>query len=230
MKLKHTLTFTAMAVTALALSSIPARAALILGTEFTGRTFSGNIVTVNDYTLAGVANPGALNFNGTPAIAFMTSTEAADKAIPIRNAPNWNVLIPISVAGSTIDLTSLSITFEAFSNTQLSKTNISGGFSPNYQPTVRLLDSTQTLIAQQTLDAYAENGNNLVAGWTGNFNFVNGRTILANTNYFLQIEMTGESGNNVGINSFSLNGVAIPESSTALLGGLGLLALLRRRR
>ncbi len=39
-----------------------------------------------------------------------------------------------------------------------------------------------------------------------------------------------DTGNTVEFNNFVINGSVIPEPSTALLGGLGLLALLRRRR
>ena len=41
-----------------------------------------------------------------------------------------------------------------------------------------------------------------------------------------------ESGNHTAIDNLSINGTftAVPEPSAALLGGLGLLALLRRRR
>lgn len=132
MKNKHII----LSLTRLSLAATSAHFSVVVGAGFTGRTFSGNVVTVTDYTLDGVASPG-LTFNGPT--AFMTSSEAADKAMPIRNAPNWDVLIPVNVMGSNLDLTNGSITFEAFGNSQLSKTNISGGYSPNYQPKYKRL-------------------------------------------------------------------------------------------
>jgi len=204
----------------------PAKGFIIVGTDFEGRTFSGNVVTVADYTLSGIANPGNLTFVGPS--AFMTSSDATDKAIPFSNPPNWSVLIPLNVGALAIEMSNVTVSFEAFNNAQESKTNVSGGFSPNYQPTVRLLNSGLVEIDSETQDAYAVNGNTSVAAWTAVFNFVDGETLAADTNYFIEISMTGSSGNNVGIDSFTIN--AIPEPGIAMLGGIGLLGLLRRRR
>lgn len=220
-------------VTALIASSAFASssfAAVIVGTNFTGRTFAANVVTVTDYTVTGVASPGALTFTGPS--AFMTSADATDRAIPIRNAPVWSVLIPVNVGAQAIALTDFTISLEAFSNAQASKTNISGGFSPNYQPTVRLLDQGKVLIDSQPLDAYTANGNNLVAAWTPVFTFVSDNTLEANTNYFIEVLMAGDSGNNVGIDDFVLNGsfAAVPEPSAMALFALGSIAMLLRRR
>lgn len=225
--MKRTLCLTP-ALLALATVAPSADADVIVGTDFTGRTFTGNVVTVNDYTVNGVASPGDLTFTGPS--AFMTSGDAADRAVPIRNAPNWSVLIPVNVGGSAIDLTDVTVSFEAFSNSQVSKTGISNGFSPNYQPTVRLLDAGQTPIDSETQDAHAVNGNNLVAAWTPVFTFVSDDTLAANTNYFIEIAMTGSGGNNVGIDDLVINGSVVPEPGSLALLGLGGLLIARRRK
>jgi hypothetical protein len=62
----------------------------------------------------------------------------------------------------------------------------------------------------------------------GNATYIIG-TFTAGTGGTQTITMTGtDSGQNVQVNAFQLR--AIPEPSAALLGGLGMLALLRRRR
>jgi hypothetical protein len=206
---------------------------VIVGTEFTGRTFTNNVVTVNDYTLNGVSSPGTLTFtnvpSGTP--SFMTSTDATGFAAPKRNPPNWKVQIAVNVGSQAIELTDVTVALHSFNNGEETKTGINGGdFAPNHQPTVRLLDSSQSTIDSETQDAWAVNGNNQVAAWTGVFTFVSDDTLAANTNYFIEIEMTGSSGNNVGIDSLAINGELVPEPSSLALLALGGLAMARRRR
>jgi hypothetical protein len=76
--------------------------------------------------------------------------------------------------------------------------------------------------------------NTEAAAWTAEW-FINGTSVRAAEAYGTNptIGFVGfgrENGNNTAIDNFSLSSNAIPEPSAALLGGLGLLALLRRRR
>ncbi len=204
-----------IALVCLLAASAGAYGSPIVGTDFVGRTFAGNVVVVNDYALNGVESPGNLTFVGPS--AFMTSDDANDKAIPKRNPPNWSVLIPVTVEGASIELTDVTVSFEAFSNAEATKVGVSNSYSPNYQPTVRLLDGEQSEIDSESLDAWADSGmGNLCAAWTPVFDFVSGHTLAANTSYFIKIEMTGSNGNNVGIDTLQINGEILPPRGTLI--------------
>ena len=219
---------TSAAFLAMAALAPMSQAEVIVGTGFTGRSISGTTVTINDYTINGVANPGA--WTVLNAGSLMDSADAQDRFVPADNAPSWQVLVPINVGSDNINLTDVTISFEAFNNSQVSKTGISGGFSPNYQGEVRLLDAGQAVIDSELVDAQTEAGTNLVAAFNHVFTFVSNDTLLANTNYFIEVRLTGASGNNVGLDDFTVNGTVVPEPTSLALLGLGTLLIARRRR
>ncbi|MFK7850687.1 MAG: PEP-CTERM sorting domain-containing protein [Akkermansiaceae bacterium] len=201
-------------------------AAVVVGTEFTGRSISGTTVTIDDYILSGVSNPGAWTVVG--AGGFMTSTDAADHFAVDDNPPNWNVTIPLEVGALAVVLDDVTIDFESFNNSEASK--IPTGFAPNHFANVILRNDGGSIIAQQSLDNDGGPNDNDPA-WTGIYSDFSSVVLNPNKTYSLQIVSSGVSGNNVSLDSFFVNGNLIPEPSSFLLGciGVGFFSLRRRR-
>jgi len=219
-----------IAAIACSVSFASANADVIVGTGFTGRTISGTTATIVDYTLDGVDSPGSWTVNN--AGSLMNSSDAQNNFAPADNAPSWDVLVPIVVQGSNISLSDVTIIFQCFSNAQATKVGINGqNFAPNHDAQVSLLDSSQVLIDQQSLNAWTTAGiNSEAAYWTGVFDFVSDDNLIAGNTYYIKIALTGSSGNNVGLDSFTLNGSVVPEPSSLALLGLGGLLIARRRK
>ncbi len=217
-------TKTLAAITTISLVAISANAAVIVGTNFTGRTISGSTATINDYTLDGIANPG--NWTVVGATTLFTTTDAINRFAVSDNPPSWSVTIPLSVGVSVIDLDDITINFESFTGAGVSK--VPGNFAPPNSATVEIRDSLNVLIASQSI---GQPSGTTADYWTGIYTSFAPFSLAANAVYSLKITTAGDAGNNLGIDSFAINGVVVvPEPSAALLGSLGLLALLRRRR
>lgn len=214
---------TVAAIAGLSLGAISANAAVIVGTNFTGRTISGTTATITDYTLNGVSSPG--NWTVVDAGSLFTTTDATDRFAPADNAPSWSVTIPLTVGVLAIDLDDVTINFESFSNAGASK--IPTNFAPANNVTVEIRDSLNVLVATQNL---GQGDGSTADAWIGIYTNFAPVTLAASQVYSLKITAAGTAGNNLGVDSFVINGAVVPEPSTALLGGLGLLALLRRRR
>lgn len=75
----------------------------------------------------------------------------------------------------------------------------------------------------------ALDGNNAVNQTAVSFT-ITGLNIPVGQSFYLRFTDTNDGGNDAGLAIDNLTVTAVPEPSTALLGGLGLLALLRRRR
>ena len=214
---------TVAAIAAFSLGAISANAAVIVGTNFTGRTISSTTATITDYTLNGVSSPG--NWTVVGAGSLFTSTDATGRFAPADNAPSWNVTIPLTVGASAIDLDDVTINFESFSNAGASK--VPTNFAPANNVTVEIRDSMNFLLATQNLGQVS---GNTADAWIGIYTNFAPVTLAASQVYSLKITAAGDGGNNLGIDSFVINGTVVPEPSVALLGVLGLVSLLRRRR
>ncbi|MEN9974256.1 MAG: hypothetical protein RLZZ282_262, partial [Verrucomicrobiota bacterium] len=214
---------TVAAIAAFSLGAISANAAVIVGTNFTGRTISGTTATITDYTLNGVSSPG--NWTVVDAGSLFTTTganSAVDHFAVADNPPTWSVTIPLAVGASAIDLDDVTINFESFTNAGVSKVPTNN--APANNVTVEIRDSLNALLATQNL---GQVGGSTADYWIGTYTSMGALTLAAGQTYSLKITTGGEVGNNFSIDSFAINGtVAVPEPSAALLGGLGLLALL----
>ena len=206
-------------------------AAVLASTTFDGRTATGQTASNLNWTLNGLDDPGSLT-NDT-ANLFNTTTIVQNNFTPGVNVGNtnssWIVNVSLTVStGYTVTLED--VTFNAVS--------INGGQALNVNRRndyrVSLIDPGMTTL--QTLDAI-----DMVSGTSASPNqpqvtidFAD--VVLGAGTYTLRIQAGdflggNETGNHTGLDNLSINGTAvIPEPSAALLGTLGGLLLLRRRR
>ena len=140
--------------------------------------------------------------------------------------------MPLTVAaGSTVTLTDVSFNYWAVSGGQAQNVNRRSDF------TVTLSDPSDAVLDAVTIaDVVNGNGVSPGAGTPVPVPFTAPIPLGAGT-YTLEIkggDFTGanETGNHTGIDDLVINGDVgvIPEPSALLLGGLGVFALVRRRR
>ena len=219
-----------------------AAAVTLASTSFEGRDL-GTVNAANDtattlnWTLNGLQNPGnmtSLNaipaglalFNGNPLVANMFA--------PALNTGNgntfWTTSVDLTVAlGSTVSLTD--VTFDYWS--------INGGQAQNVDRqsdfTITLLDPSAAVAG--SVDIVDSLSGTAAGVPTVTATFSAPIALTAPGTYTLVIkggDFTGndETGNHTAIDNLSIIGTvsAVPEPSSALLAGLGLLAMLRRQR
>ncbi len=227
------------AIAAFSLGAISANAAIIASTNFDGRTLTASDTTATNliWITNGVTNPGnmvSLNSNAAGLALFNGNSLTQNMFAPALNTANentfWTTNVSLIVSsGSTVTLTN--VTFNAWS--------LGGGQVQNPD---RKLDFTVSLINPSATTIATVDITDLISG-TGagsplaTATFSSAMALSDPGTYTLRIkggDFLGldESGNHTAIDNLSINGTftAVPEPSAALLGGLGLLALLRRRR
>lgn len=227
----------AMSLACLATTS---NAATILGTGFDGTADSTSMTGIT-WTQTGLAATPSTTLGTTAGL--LTGGNTASHLVGNLNIGDtgnpWSFTVAFTTGGVGIDLTDIDI----------EGTNFNGSSTWQQNPrslgyTVDILNASNVVVGN-LLGATPEFGSNTGTGtnsfdvsgvlrsYQDNFAFASTVSLSANTEYQLRIsvyEGTAQAGNFGGINSFSLNGNLIPEPSTALLGGLGLLFMLRRRR
>ena len=180
---------------------LQADADVIVSTNFTGRTIVSPTATITDYTLNGVASPG--NWTVVDAGSLFTTVDATDHFAVQDNPPTWSVTIPLTVGASAIDLDDVTINFESFNNAGLSK--VLANYAPANNVTVEIRDSLNFVLATQNLGQVPGNTADYWIGIYNNTSFST-LTLAAGQTYSLKITTGGESGNNLGIDSFVING------------------------
>lgn len=224
---------------ALALAATQSQAATVIAsTDFNGRTVSGNTASNLNWTINGVLDPGDMTatYAGTPTL-FNSQALTRNMFAPAwnygNNGGNWTTNVSITVAPG-FNVTIEDVTFDYWA--------LSGGEAQNVN---RVADFNVTLFNPSSVAVGGIftvndilNGTPATPGVgspvTATFTPV---ALTEIGTYTLRIEGgefggINETGNHAGIDNLSINGTVsvIPEPSAALLGGLGLLALLRRRR
>jgi len=211
-----------------------AYSATILSTDFDGRTISGNTASNITYVTNGVGDPGDLSADST----LFDTPDTNDLFAVQRNLHTqgpWVVDIPITVGSQDIQLDQISLDAFIFSG--------AGGrqsFSRDYDMTIELLDSTQTvtLNTQSVNDLYI-NSDTVPNPSPVPFVFDFSSSVLsANTTFFLRLTASGTGpGTNAGFDNFILTGDLIamqtPEATSAMtliaLGALGVAGKLKKK-
>lgn len=236
------MTKSTLALVALAIASMPTHAAIVASTDFNGRTLpSSNTAGNLNWSLDGVDDPGdmsALNEGGSPQALFNTTTLVQNIFIPGINTGNgntfWTTDVSVTVSsGFAVTLTDVTFNYYAVNGGQAQNVDRKSDF------TITLIDPSSSVVEAVTI-ADVVNGTSQDPGGVGtavSVPFSIPRALSDPGTYTIQIKGgdfigDNETGNHTGIDDLSINGdvTVIPEPSALLLGGLGFLALLRRRR
>ena len=223
---------------ALLLAAAPAPAAVLLATDFTGvaanDTAAPYVATGISWTTSGLTLESAdLTFAGpTGPNGFITGGTAADNIQVNRNietAGPWSTTLTITPAAE-LDLANFTLFYRAING---------GGANQVAQKdalvtlTLFLGSGTGGTNLGSFSDLVVDPGGGTAAGDTADVGLGTLGNLAAGQAYTFQLttaENTDTGGNNWAIDDLVLNGSAVPEPGSALLGALGALALLRRRR
>jgi len=227
-------------VLALALAAAPVHAAVVASTTFDGQTIAGNEASNLGWSLNGVADPGSMfGFNSTGGNQNLFNANALTQNIfiPGINTGNgntfWTTNVSLTVAaGFAVTLTDVSFDYWSVNGGQAQNVDRRSDF------TITLLDPSSAVVEAVTVpDILNGTGANPGAGTPTPVAFSTPHALTAPGTYTLEIkggDFTdfNETGNHTGIDNLSINGnvTVIPEPSVLMLGGLGLLGLMRRRR
>lgn len=239
------------AVAVLAGIGTAGQAAVILSTDFTGRTVSGDTASNITYVTNGVEDPGdltAIEGSATPGDQldglFDGGGEAVDDFAPKVNtdtADNWSVTIPLTFSTGITQLTIDDIVIGGeMLDGQERHQNAVGEFPRDTDILVSIIGSSSGALAGQTLETGQQ-----TTTWSLTFFDSVGPLVLSDSETWdLRIETLNatedevdfggdppdEAGNHTGLTDFTVNGSAIPEPATAMLLAIGGLVGLARRR
>jgi hypothetical protein len=224
------------AIAAFSLGAISANAAIIASTNFDGRTLTASNTTATNlnWITNGVANPGDMvSFkSGVAELLWNSTTLTQNMFAPNRNTGNentfWTTDVSLAVSsGSAVTLTDVSFNFWAINSSGAANNNRTSDFTVSLinpsAVTVATVDIADSLFGTSSPLVTATFTSSMLLSDSGTY------TLRIKGGDFLGVD---NGGTHTAIDNLSINGTfgAVPEPSAALLGGLGLLALLRRRR
>ena len=212
-----------MASAALAACS---QAAILLSTTFDGTTTSGVTLSGISYTTSdGLTGDSSISGSDTLFATNQNNTDGHYVPDVQLDIGQWDVDLGFSVDSGSMQIDSIEIERQNFTNNGSFNTST----NRTYTIFVKLIGSVSGQVGStasvtvgpsppNTTDSYNFGGVVITDAetWSFNVQFNDGSDI--------------QSGVYGGIDGFTINGQAIPESSAALLGALGSLLLLRRRR
>lgn len=209
---------------------------VIASTNFDGRVLSPtNTATELNWTVSGVSDPGsiaAFQANGTTEQSLLDNTSLTQNMFaPALNTGNGNTFWIADVAltptgDPTISVTDVTFDYWALGGNGTQNPDRLAGFD------VTLFSPSSVSLG--TIYAQANNGTNTSSG-SGTpvtLTFPSPIALSEPGTYTLRIRggdiALDVTGNHTAIDNLTING--IPEPSSAVMGVIGLLALLRRRR
>lgn len=223
--------------------TLPGNAAVLWTTTFNGTDNTARTMTntvSGDFTST-LTSTYTLTFNGTtPSPAFRTGTGNTvttfnpDKNVDNAAGAGWNSVFDFNGGTQTVSLSGVTFNILRFNSTgavQASDTTarnvlISGEYTLNGGTTWTSLAATQTINLTTS--------NTATPNIALNFDLASPVTVnLATDDFQIRYTVLNDAVNGGaynGITSIVFNGTTVPEPTAALLGSLGALALLRRRR
>lgn len=234
--MKSKLLITTAASGLLAAGNAPA--AVLLNTGFTGLfpsdttapytvTVPNELWTTSGLTLAS----NDLVFTGYTATNGFIQSGARQSNVQVnRNVETggpWSMSFTITPT-ATLDLTNFTLLYRAINSSGVNQGAVKNGVSTLtvYQGT----DNTGSLLGSFS-DIFEDPGGGTTAGDTADIDLTSLAELTIAQPYFFELttdKSTSTGGNFWAIDDLTLNGV--PEPSAVLLGSLGMLGLLRRRR
>lgn len=228
--------------------AVPAGAAVLVSTDFTGVTASGATLNGITWTTNSHFTPttsatvtGASGYQTTNSLATgkVTPTVNVQTAAVSPGTAVWTMNFSVAYAlGNTADTIDLqNISFNGLTRDSTSGVQQNARFIAY---TASIVNSSGTILAtgslEQQIPANSANGINYTIALAGDLNLSSGDLGGDTGNYFIRISANKPSsealGAFAGIDNLTLNGSynAVPEPSAALLGAIGVLGLVRRRR
>jgi hypothetical protein len=212
---------TAFEAAAVFLSATATHAAVILSTDFDGRSVSGATASNITYVIDGVQKPG--NWTAVPndagSVSLFNTTDATNRFAVADNPANWTVTLPIILAAGvdSIVLDDIVLTVESFTNSGASKAGTDTA-TANYVTVELWNETTSTQIVQQQL---GQATGPLRSLWTGTSTDFDGIALAAGSDYSIRLNTAGSvSGNNTGFREFTVNGVVpVPEPAGLVAAG-----------
>ena len=216
---------------------------ILLATDFTGRTVTGDTASNITYVTNGLADPGDLtaleeNPGDDQLAGLFDSGEGIDDFIPVLNtdtADDWAVTVPLTFdAGITsVTIDRLVLDGEMVSAGAAHQV----GFPRDTDLRVSVLGSVSGLLASETL----ETGSQETTWSLTFFDALDPIVLEAGEDWSLRIETLyatedevdfegEEAGNHTGLTGFAIHGSAIPEPATVGLLAVGGIVMLARRR
>jgi len=226
-RIKTVLTLVTMAVLVLATPS--ADAAIILSTDFSGRTVTGDTASTITWTTNGVLAPGDLTAveedgDALDELAGLYDTPAAQgyfaPDLNVGNEGPWSISLTLNLTVAAISLEEVVLDYQHFTN------------SGTLQGVGREVDWTVTVTGAVSgeLGSMQVQGASNKSG-TETIVFTTPLMLTNSESYDVTILAEGPGpGNNTALGAVTFNGV-VPEPATmSLLALAGLAALVRRRR
>lgn len=218
-----------LAICALSFTSL--QGAVLLSTDFTGRTVSGKTASNITWTSSGLSAPSSMTAvdeaptSGAFSALFDTANAQGHFA-PDKNIGNegpWSTTLTLTLTSPNISLESIDIDWQHFNN--------AGSFqgpTTNRQVkwTATVTGSTSGLVGTASDSANAVSGINTLT-------FGTALSLSESETYDIQLFVDNNgntNGNNTGFDGLTFNGAIVPEPGSAILLGMSSFFLLKRRR
>ena len=204
-------------------------AAVLLATDFSGRTVAGKTANNVIWTQNGLSAPSSLTaVDEVPTsgafTALFDTPNAQGHFAPDKNIGNegpWSVTVPLTLTSPSVSLESIDIDWQHFTN--------SGGFQGPARPvrwTVTVTGSSSGLLDTVIGTANATSGIENLA-FTSALSLTDAETY--DVRFFVEND-NNTIGNNTGFDGLTFNGEVIPEPGAVAFLGIAAAGLLMRRR
>lgn len=217
---------TAHSLVACAALATSSQAAVLLSTTFNGTSTSGVTLSGITYTVSDGLT-GATSISGSDALFATNQNDTDGHYVPDvqLDLGQWDVDLGFSVDSGSMQIDSIEIERQNFTS--------NGSFNTSTNRTYTIFVSLIGSVSGQVGSTVSVTVGPSPPNTTNTYNF-GGVTITDAETWKFNVQFNDgsdiQSAVYGGINGFTINGNAVPEPSVALLGALGTLMLLRRRR
>lgn len=218
-----------LAICSLSFTSL--QGAVLLSTDFSGRSVSGKTATNITWTSSGLSAPSSMTaVDETPTSgafsALFNTANAQGHFAPDKNIGNegpWSTTLTLTLTSPDISLESIDIDWQHFNNGGSFQ-----GATTNRQVrwTATVTGSTSGVIGTASDSANAVSGTNTLT-------FGSALSLSDSETYDVELFVDNNgntTGNNTGFDGLAFNGAIVPEPGSLILVGMSSIFLLKRRR